>query len=131
MPSSRLVLVADDHADSRYVLRAILEHYGHKVLEVENGHDCVRVAREHRPDMIFTDLRMPLMDGWEAVLRIKADPATAGTPIVAVTASAFKEDAERALQAGCARVLVKPVGIRDLLATLESITAGPDPLPAL
>ena len=118
---ARLVLVADDHPDSRAVFRAILEHHGRSVLDVCDGEACLRVARERRPDVIVLDLRMPAITGWDVALHLKRDPVTAGIPLLAVTASAFPEDHARALEAGCSRVLVKPVGVRELLANVDEL----------
>ncbi len=108
MAASPLVLVADDHQDSRLILRDILVLRGGRVLEAEDGETCLRVAREQHPDVIVLDLFMPRMDGWQVAEALRSDADTAAIPILVFTASAMPDDHRRALEAGCRRVLVKP-----------------------
>lgn len=103
------ILLVEDNADTQAIYRVILEHYGHEVLQAWNGEDGVRLAREALPDLVFMDISIPLLDGREATRRLKADPATAHIPIVAITAHAMDEDRARAAEAGCDTYLVKPV----------------------
>ncbi len=117
------VLVADDHEDSRAVLRAMLEFRGSRVLEAEDGLECVRVARAEHPDIIVLDLLLPRMDGWEAARVLQADPGTSAIPVIAYTASALPTDHERARSAGCDLVVVKPAEPARLAALIERLHA--------
>lgn len=107
------VLIADDHADSRDALKALLEACGYGVLVATNGAEAVAQARGAQPDLIFMDVMMPEVDGLSATRQIRADPSLPRMPIVAVTA--MDEAAERMLQAGCDDFLVKPIDIRSFI----------------
>lgn len=117
------VLLADDHADSRAILRAMLEYEGRRVMEAEDGIECLRLARERQPDVIVLDLRMPRLDGWRTAEALKRDESTADIPILGVTACAFANDIARAIAAGCARVLTKPVPPRLMVCEIDALWA--------
>jgi CheY-like chemotaxis protein len=104
-----LVLLAEDNPANRMVARLTLEQAGFHIHEVENGQDALAAALRVRFDVILMDCRMPVMDGYEAARQIRQLPGPAGrVPIVALTASAFKEDRERAQQAGMDDFVTKP-----------------------
>lgn len=115
------VLIADDDADSRTIVRALLEFQGRDVLEVSGGVECVGAARAVRPDVIVLDLVMPGMDGWHTAAALRADPRTSAIPILALTAAALPDDRERALAAGCDRVLSKPISLGELAAVIDEL----------
>lgn len=104
-----LILMIEDNSDNRFIFRAILEHHGHVVVEAGDGQTGVAAARRHLPDLILLDIGMPIMDGWEAVRRLKADPLTSATPVIAVTAHALRSDEERAREVGFDEFVRKPV----------------------
>ncbi|HEX8906690.1 MAG TPA: response regulator, partial [Longimicrobiaceae bacterium] len=104
-----------DHEDNRIVYRTMLEHFGYTVILAGDGGEGVRMARESLPDLILMDVSIPVMDGWEATRTLKADPATARIPIVALTAHALLTDRERAREVGCDGYLAKPVEPRRVL----------------
>ncbi|HYW05369.1 MAG TPA: response regulator [Longimicrobium sp.] len=108
------VLIAEDHADSRDALRALLEAFGYRVYVAGDGHEAVAEARAHHPDLILMDMMMPGMDGMEATRALRADPDFARVPIVAVTA--MEGSRERVLSAGCDDWVAKPINIRAFLA---------------
>ena len=85
----------------------------------------VAKARSERPDLILMDMSLPVLDGWEATRRLKADPETASIPIIALTAHAMAEDERRAREAGCDDFDVKPVELVRLLEKIAALTAGP------
>lgn len=87
----------------------LLEADGHEVVSASDGREAVSVAREARPDLILMDLSLPILSGWEATRQLRADPATAAIPIIAVTAHAMQGDRERALAAGCDGFIPKPI----------------------
>ncbi|HLM68019.1 MAG TPA: response regulator [Longimicrobium sp.] len=106
---SQTVLLIEDNADNQEIYRLILTHHGFGVLQAWDGECGVRMAQSHAPDLILMDLTMPLIDGLEATRMLKADPATAAIPIIALTAHAEREDRAAAEEAGCVSFLAKPV----------------------
>ena len=79
------ILVVDDEPDERFLLRRMFERAGHEVLDAADGAAALAIVRESPPDLIVTDMMMPVMDGAELIRRLRADPATAGIPIMAST----------------------------------------------
>jgi two-component system cell cycle response regulator DivK len=102
------VLLVEDNADNQEIYRLILTHHGFAVLQAWDGEVGVRMARHHAPDLILMDLTMPVIDGLEATRMLKADPATSGIPIIALTAHTEQEDQAAAAAAGCVSFLSKP-----------------------
>ncbi|HEV3049465.1 MAG TPA: response regulator, partial [Longimicrobium sp.] len=110
---SPLVLIAEDHEDSRDALRTLLDAFGYRVVEAENGRQAVERALAERPDLIVMDMMMPHVDGFQATREIRAVEGLQGVPIVALTA---REGArERVLQAGCNDMVAKPLDVRAFL----------------
>jgi two-component system, cell cycle response regulator DivK len=114
------VLVVEDFADNRDLLTEYLTFRGFTVTAAADGAEAIAMARQDPPDVILMDLRMPGLDGWEATRRLKADPATARVPVIAVTAHALKPEIESALDAGCDAVVAKPFDIAALGDALAS-----------
>ena len=115
------ILVVEDDPDNRRIVVKVLAVDGYTTLEAADGQSAVALARREHPDAILMDLAMPGVDGWEAARRLKADPATADIPIVALTAFALRGDEDRAREAGCDAYLSKPCrpqAIRDLVGRL-------------
>ena len=110
------ILVVDDYADTRELLSMVLEGSGYDVLTAENGAEALQIARERRPDVIVMDIFMPVMDGVEATERLKADPRTAQTPVIAYTARQTQMDGKRELFAA---VCQKPCSPDVLLSHLK------------
>lgn len=115
------ILLVEDNEDNVTVYRAILEHSGFRVLEARDGPEGIRAARDELPDLVLMDISIPLVDGWEATRVLKADPATARIPVVALTAHAFESDRARALEAGCDGYLVKPIEPRQVVAEVRRL----------
>lgn len=113
--TNQTILLVEDHEDNRNIYRTILEHYGFEVLLAPDGGEGLRLARERQPSLILMDIAIPVIDGFEATRALKADPATAQIPVVALTAHALQEDRERAAAAGCDGYLAKPVEPRRVL----------------
>jgi CheY-like chemotaxis protein len=111
-----LVLLAEDHADSRDALCALLEAYGYEVVQAADGRQAVARARERRPDLVLMDLMMPGMDGLQATRELRADPALAGVRIVALTA--LESARPDVLEAGGDDLVAKPIDVRRLLARI-------------
>ena len=103
-----LALVVDDQEANRLVLKEMLERVGFAVIEARNGREAVERTGAERPELVFMDIKMPVMDGYDAVAAIKADPAMAGCRVFALTASAFSHDRSRIDAAGFDGFLAKP-----------------------
>lgn len=106
---SRTVLVVDDHEDIRMLLGLRLQMKGCRVVEAANGREAVELAPKIRPDLILMDLSMPVLDGYEATRQIRAQPTLRDVPIIAVSAYCDAHNASKALAAGCADCVTKPV----------------------
>jgi CheY-like chemotaxis protein len=115
------ILLVEDTPDNREIAEIILRDAGHTVLSVADGASSMVAAATAQPDLILMDLALPLIDGWEATRRIKANPATRDIPVIAFTAHVLQEDAERARAAGCAAVIAKPFEIEALLRQIDML----------
>ncbi len=113
-------LVVDDSTVSRRILASLLDSAGLQVITAAGGVEGIELARTHRPDVIFMDVKMADLDGFSATRRLVADPATAAIPIIAVTASAFGDTRQEAQAAGCVAYLPKPVRAEALFAALQT-----------
>ena len=116
---TKRILVIEDQEDHRAILRDLLTAAGFDVLEAFNGAEGVAKAKAELPDLILMDIQMPVMDGYEAARRIKADAATASIPIIAVTSYALSGDEVRAREAGCNGYVAKPFSPRQLLGQVR------------
>jgi putative two-component system response regulator len=120
------VLIADDRAEDRRLLRLVLEHMGHKVVEASNGVQALELARRVRPDMVLSDILMPEMDGFELCRKLQEDDGLRHVPLVFVTAT-YSEPRyqEFASEVGAAKVLLKPFNASDLRKVIkQSLTRG-------
>ena len=116
------VLVVDDNLDQRVILSALLQYFGYATEEAANGQQAAQLAEELRPDIIFMDLQMPLVDGISATERIKADPNLKHIPVVAITA--FDFDPNVIESAGFDFFLLKPVVPSQVLGCITSLLPG-------
>jgi two-component system cell cycle response regulator DivK len=112
------VLVVEDVDYNRDLLVQLLEDK-YQVIEAVNGQEGVELAEKERPELILMDLSLPIMDGWEATRRIKANPDLSSIPVIALTAHAMVGDQEKALAAGCDDYLVKPLNEDILMAKIQ------------
>jgi two-component system cell cycle response regulator DivK len=115
---SKRILVVEDQEDNREILRALLESIGHQMIEAFDGEAAVAKAIEHRPDLILMDIQLPVLDGYEATRRIKANVELRSIPIIVVTSYALSGDEEKARAAGCDAYVTKPYSPRELLAKI-------------
>ena len=118
---SKKILVVEDTEDNRQILRDLLGAGGYEMIEAYDGADGVAKASAHKPDLILMDIQMPVMDGYEATRRIKADPALNAIPIIAVTSYALSGDEAKAREAGCDGYIAKPFSPRQMLAKVREI----------
>lgn len=115
-----LILIVEDNPINRDVLGRRLERRGFSIRFAEDGPAGIESARLLHPDVILMDIGLGEMDGCEATRRIKADTATGTIPIIALTASAFESDRQRALAAGCIDFDTKPVDLPRLLGKIDA-----------
>ena len=124
MPDSQgrpLILVADDRASSRELLRTVLERAGYAVIEAEDGEAAVERAHSGNPDLILLDLQMPKLDGYGVLAKLRSEERFRTVPVLALTASAMSGDREKILAAGFTDYLSKPAGpdlLREAVARL-------------
>jgi len=115
-------LVADDSSVNRRILAALLDSAGVRVITAEGGKEAVALAIQHRPDIVLMDLRMRDLDGLQATRQILSNPATSSTPVIMVTASAFGDSRQAALDAGCVDFISKPIRAAQLFEKLQRHT---------
>lgn len=115
------VLYIEDHPAQRDIMAQMLELSGYKVAVASDGIDGVEQARSWGPDLILMDLRMPRMDGFEAIRELRKDPDTSNIPIIAISAWASAKHKERAIDAGADEHFTKPVDLTRLLETINQL----------
>ena len=115
---TKRILVVEDQEDNRRILRDLLSSAGFDMIEAENGELAITAAQQH-PDLILMDIQLPVLDGYEATRRIKADEKLRHIPIIVVTSYALSGDEDKARAAGCDAYVTKPFSPRQLLATIR------------
>lgn len=113
-----VALVVDDIELNRNLIKEFFHHTNIEILEAENGQQAIRLTEEYKPDIVLMDIRMPVLSGFEAIKIIKSNPDLKSIPVIAITASAMKEDEQKIIDAGFDGYLVKPVQIRELFREL-------------
>jgi two-component system cell cycle response regulator DivK len=116
----KCILVVEDQEDNRQILRDLLTSGGFEMIEAENGADAITAAEAKRPDVILMDIQLPILDGYEATRRIKANPDLKSIPIIVVTSYALSGDEDKARLAGCDDYVAKPFSPRELLAKIKA-----------
>jgi CheY-like chemotaxis protein len=115
------ILIADDKPTGRELVRTVLENSGYAVIEASDGPEALRMARESSPDLIILDLHMPVIDGFGVIQELRRDANFAGTPVVALTASAMQGDRERAMALGFTGYITKPIRLMALRSEIERL----------
>jgi CheY-like chemotaxis protein len=115
------VLIAEDNAVNRELLRELLEIRGHTVVEARDGDEALRAMEESKPEILLLDLGMPVLDGFETVRKIRENPRFAKLPVLAVTAYAMQGDKERTLTSGFDGYLSKPIDPTLLFQELDRL----------
>ncbi len=115
---SHKILIVDDKEANRLVLTNLLSPLGFEIFEAENGQECIKIALEEKPDLILTDLVMPIMDGFEATRQIRRIPELKDVIIIMISASVFDYYKQQSMEAGCDDFLPKPIRAEDLLKQL-------------
>lgn len=116
------ILLVEDNEMNREMLTRRLLRRGHVVITAADGESALGMVADQRPDVVLMDMSLPVMDGWEATRRIKADPRTAAIPVIALTAHAMEADRQRALAAGCDDFDTKPVDMLRLTQKIDALT---------
>jgi two-component system cell cycle response regulator DivK len=117
------ILLVEDNEMNRDMLSRRLIRNGFEVAIAVDGGQGVAMATSEKPDLILMDMSLPVLDGWEATRRVKADPATQSIPVIALTAHAMAEDKEKCLAAGCDDFDTKPVELPRLLGKIQALLA--------
>lgn len=117
------ILLVEDNEMNRDMLSRRLQRKGYEVVLAFDGHSGVEMGQTHVPNLILMDMSLPVLDGWEATRRLKADTRTQHIPVIALTAHAMSGDREKALEAGCDDYDTKPVELPRLLGKIEALLA--------
>jgi len=120
------ILLVEDNEMNRDMLTRRLQRKGYEVVIAADGKEAVRKAQSQTPDLILMDIRLPLIDGWEAMRRIKIMPETQSIPIIALTAHAMTGDMEKCMDAGCDDYDTKPIDLPRLLEKMQALLNNQD-----
>jgi CheY-like chemotaxis protein len=115
----RVILIVEDDPRNLKLIRDLLQIRGYTTLEATDGKQGVDMARAKMPDLILMDIQMPVMDGFEAISILKADPVTKSIPIIALTAFAMQGDREKCMEAGCNDYITKPLDTRAFVTKVK------------
>ena len=118
------ILLVEDNEMNRDMLSRRLQRKGYQGVLALDGQSGVEMTQAEGPDLVLMDMSLPVLDGWEATRRLKADAATQQIPVIALTAHAMSSDREKALEAGCDDYDTKPVELPRLLAKIEALLRG-------
>jgi CheY-like chemotaxis protein len=116
-----LILVVEDNDKNRKLVRDVLTFKGYEVIESESGEEGVRLAQERRPSLVLMDIRLPGIDGVEALRRLRAEHTTQGIPVMAMTASVMSEDRQKIMAAGFDGYQSKPINVTDFVAAVARL----------
>ena len=119
------LLLVEDNEMNRDMLSRRLARKGFDVVCAVDGQQGLDLARQEKPDLILMDMSLPVLDGWEATRRLKADPDLKALPVIALTAHAMASDEQKARQAGCDDYDTKPIELQRLLGKIEALLGRP------
>jgi two-component system, cell cycle response regulator DivK len=122
--AGELILIVEDNEKNRKLVRDILTFTGYTTIETETGEEGVRLARERCPSLVLMDIRLPGIDGVEALRRLRAEQTTRGIPVMAMTASVMSEDRQKIMAAGFDGYQSKPINVTDFVAAVAQILEG-------
>ena len=117
--SAKTVLVVEDNELNMKLFHDLLEAHGYNILQTKDGMDALRIAREHKPDLILMDIQLPEVSGLEVTKWIKEDEDLKSIPVIAVTAFAMKGDEEKIRDGGCEAYIAKPISVTNFLETVR------------
>jgi CheY-like chemotaxis protein len=121
------ILYVEDNEDNLYMLSNRLTRRGYEVVSARNGEQGIAMAASEAPVLILMDLSLPVIDGWEATRRLKAEALTRNIPVIALSAHAMAGDREKAMAAGCDDYDTKPVELPRLLEKIAALLARQTP----
>ena len=116
-----LILIVEDNDKNLKLVRDVLQVKGYATIEAGTAEDGIALARERKPDLILMDIQLPGMNGIEAIGVLRADPATAAIPVVAVTASVMPQDRNKITEAGFNAYVGKPINLKEFLDTVRNM----------
>ena len=116
-----LILIVEDSGKNRKLVRDVLTFKGYEVIETETGEEGVRLARERSPSLVLMDIRLPGIDGVEALRRLRAEETTRGISVMAMTASVMSEDRQKIMAAGFDGYQSKPINVTDFVAAVAQL----------
>ena len=117
--TAKTVLVVEDNELNMKLFHDLLEAHGYNILQTKDGMDALRIAREHKPDLILMDIQLPEVSGLEVTKWIKEDEDLKSIPVIAVTAFAMKGDEEKIREGGCEAYIAKPISVTNFLETVR------------
>jgi len=120
------ILLVEDNEMNRDMLSRRLERKGFEVLIAVDGLEGVNMTRSESPDLVLMDMSLPVMDGWEAVRKLKDDPETQAIPVLGLSAHAMTPDRDKAIKAGCDDYDTKPVDIKRLMGKIQALLGQND-----
>ena len=124
------ILLVEDNEMNRDMLSRRLVRHGYEVALALDGQSGVEMAQTEAPDLVLMDMSLPVLDGWEATRRLKANAVTQHIPVIALTAHAMSSDREKALEAGCDDYDTKPIELPRLLGKIAALLSGGESAPA-
>ncbi len=122
--ADELILIVEDNDKNRKLVRDVLRFKGYRTIEAETGEAGVELARAERPALVLMDIQLPGMNGLQALAALRADPATRGIPVMAVTASAMMHDRQAIMAAGFDGYQAKPIDVRAFLEAVAAMVAA-------
>jgi two-component system cell cycle response regulator DivK len=117
---TKTVMIVEDNELNMKLFNDLLEAHGYATVQTKNGVEAVKLAREHKPDLILMDIQLPEVSGLQVTQWLKDDPDVAHIPVVAITAFAMKGDEEKIRQGGCEAYLSKPISVVKFLETVRN-----------
>jgi two-component system cell cycle response regulator DivK len=115
----KTILVVEDNELNMKLFEDLLQAHGYRILTTKDGKEALRLAKEHRPDLVLMDIQLPEISGLEVTRLMKADPDIRHIPVVAVTAFAMKGDEEKIRQGGCEGYISKPISVSRFIETVQ------------
>ncbi|MGB8275176.1 MAG: response regulator [Alphaproteobacteria bacterium] len=126
---SKTALIVDDDGASLRLYTLLLQQAGMTVTPARNGLEALRFALDQRPDLVITDVRLPLLSGFELIKEVRRHPLLRHVPVIVITAMATAENRVRAFEAGCNAYLIKPTSVLTFLNTVREVLAQESPVP--
>ena len=123
---AKTVMIVEDNELNMKLFHDLLDAHGYRTLQTRNGFDALKIAREHRPNLILMDIQLPEVSGLEVTKWLKDDEELRDIPVIAVTAFAMKGDEERIRQGGCEAYLSKPISVAKFMETIRRFLGAPE-----